>query len=324
MNSRASGGARPGLSSRTLRQSRRWASPRAPSMTIPAVARPQGSEAAHEPHCASSWQHRSDALTHSAAHGGGVDAVYSSVEYIFGFGSLISHPGFEYSEVVRPCYIKGYRRVFWQGSTDHRGTPEAPGRTVTLEPCEGAVTWGAAFRLAGDAEQRRRTWHYLEWREKQYDQRAQVTVYCPALGSSGSLDGSGVSDQSGSGVGGVSESDEEGVPALTALTFIATSDKSRNPNYLGPAPLEAIAHQIATSRGPSGPNYEYLFRLADAMRSMDVVDEELFQLEAKVRARMGLMEAGGADGTPATEAGGNDGSKGRRPAVAQASVSKEV
>lgn len=113
--------------------------PTVPSMTIPAAAGPQDSEAAHEPHCASSWQHRSDALTHSAAHGGGVDAVYSSVEYIFGFGSLISHPGFEYSEVVRPCYIKDYRWVLAPGWALARPLP--PGATADCRAEAGGRPW---------------------------------------------------------------------------------------------------------------------------------------------------------------------------------------
>ena len=108
--------------------------------------------------------------------------------------------------------------------------PGAPCRTVTLEACADAVTWGAAFKLAGDSEQRQRTLQYLEWREKQYDVRAHVDVFTAAGG--------------------------DAAPVLTALTFIASPDRQRNPNYLGPAPLEDIAHQIATASGPSGPNYE--------------------------------------------------------------------
>lgn len=39
-------------------------------------------------------------------------------------------------------------------STDHRGTPDYPGRTVTLEPEEGAHVAGCAYRVSGyDAEQ---------------------------------------------------------------------------------------------------------------------------------------------------------------------------
>ena len=55
--------------------------------------------------------------------------------WIFGFGSLIHNPGFEYA-ARNSGYIKGWRRVWYQGSTDHRGTIESPGRTVTLEKAD--------------------------------------------------------------------------------------------------------------------------------------------------------------------------------------------
>lgn len=76
---------------------------------------------------------KSDAFTDNA------HSVFTSFQstnkhgiWIFGFGSLVHTPGFEHGEVVDGL-IKGYRRVWWQNSTDHRGTPEAPGRVVTLQ-----------------------------------------------------------------------------------------------------------------------------------------------------------------------------------------------
>lgn len=104
--------------------------------------------------------------------------------------------------------------------------------------------------------------HYLEWREKQYDQRARVDVYAQP---------------------------DDALPALQgALVYIASDDTAANANYAGPASLEAIAAQIAASRGPSGCNAEYLYKLADALRGMEgAEDEELWELERRVRALRG-------------------------------------
>lgn len=63
---------------------------------------------------------------------------------------------------------------------------------------------------------------------------------------------------------------EQRVLVPGCLVYVAGPDKARNPNYLGPASLDAIAQQIATSHGPSGANCDYLFGLANVMRQVRV------------------------------------------------------
>jgi len=64
------------------------------------------------------------------------------------------------------------------------------------------------------------------------------------------------------------------------LVYVATA---ANPNWLGPAPLEAIAAQVASAQGPSGPNAEYVLRLAAALRELGAEDEHVFALERLVQ-----------------------------------------
>ena len=190
--------------------------------------------------------------------------------WVFGYGSLVWRPGdLVHTHQLAPVCIRGYRRVFHQGSTDHRGVPGAPGRVVTLLPDAQAVTWGRALRLPPPGHSRDAALAYLEEREKQYDVRLRADVF---------------------------SSHESAAPVVRqALVFLASPDVTRNVNYLGPAPIEEIAETIATRHGPSGPNSQYLFMLADAMRGLGVHDEELVQLEALVRQRQRAAEAPAED-----------------------------
>ncbi|KAK9833480.1 hypothetical protein WJX81_008634, partial [Elliptochloris bilobata] len=97
----------------------------------------------------------------------------------------------------------------------------------------------------------------LEYREKQYDLRLHVDVR-------------------------VSSSGVERVAVHGALVFIA-SHSPTNTNWLGEAEPEAIAHQVAHAVGPSGPNWEYVHRLAEAMREHGAPDAELDWLSERVQ-----------------------------------------
>ncbi len=166
--------------------------------------------------------------------------------WLFGYGSLIFKADFPYLE-RQPASITDWSRRFWQGSHDHRGTRDAPGRVVTLVEDPGVTCHGQAYRVTSD------TLSHLDFREKNGYLR-----FVTAL-----------TFQSG-----------ETAPGLV---YIATSD---NAAWLGPAPLAQMARHIHASVGPSGHNRDYLLALAAALRDMSVVDDHVHELEAAVLGLM--------------------------------------
>ncbi|KAH7674651.1 Glutathione-specific gamma-glutamylcyclotransferase protein [Dioscorea alata] len=184
------------------------------------------------------------------------------VLWVFGYGSIVWNPGFDFDEKIIG-YIKDYRRVFDLACIDHRGTPENPARTCTLEAKEGAVCWGAAYCVRG-IERERAAMQYLEKRECEYDLKSYVDFY------------------------------KEGYdlkPTLTGvIVFTSTPNKESNKYYLGPAPLEEMARQIATANGPCGNNRDYLFLLEKAMFDIGHEDDHVIELANEVRKVLGRLK----------------------------------
>ncbi len=175
----------------------------------------------------------------------------SDEHWIFGYGSLVWRPDFPYRVRV-PAFIKGWKRRFWQGSTDHRGVPGAPGRVVTLLREAGAVCWGMAYDIGGD--DLKATLKHLDYREKGGYSIQTTDLYFTAGSNATST--------------------------ANAVIYVGTPE---NPNYLGPADIGAIACQVKASRGPSGPNDEYVLRLAETLREMGVDDPHVFDIEELIR-----------------------------------------
>ncbi|KPA85763.1 hypothetical protein ABB37_00119 [Leptomonas pyrrhocoris] len=191
---------------------------------------------------------------------------------VWGYGSILWKQEFEY-EAEYDTYIKGYKRVFYQGSKDHRGTPERPGRVVTLLPTEDdkeARVYGKAYQLPTDPAKLRSIFNALDTREQGGYERLLVTLYdahptTPGAEHELSLRERGV-DTQGKGV--------------VCLCYNGTAE---NKDYLGPDTTDAMARHILGCTGPSGPNREYLFFLADSLRAMKVDDPHVFELEAAAR-----------------------------------------
>lgn len=81
--------------------------------------------------------------------------------WVFGYGSLMWRPGFDFIEQV-PARLIGEHRALCVYSFDHRGTPEKPGLVLGLD--RGGACRGVAFRVA--AKQRSDVVDYLRSREQ--------------------------------------------------------------------------------------------------------------------------------------------------------------
>ena len=164
--------------------------------------------------------------------------------WVFGYGSLIWRQDFPFLE-ARTATVSGWVRRFWQGSHDHRGVEEAPGRVVTLIEAPGETLTGRAFLVDEDV------FDHLDHREKNGYERRDLEVQFD--------DGEAI-----------------------ATTYVAPVG---NAAYLGPAPMDEMIAQIERSAGESGPNREYVLELARALDDLGAHDAHVEALAARLMDR---------------------------------------
>lgn len=176
--------------------------------------------------------------------------------WVFGYGSLMWMPGFDYLE-RRLARLDGFRRSFCLASWHYRGTRERPGLVLGLDWAPGEACVGVALRVC--PSQDRHVRDYLAQREL-VSYAYFETLYPVMLLD----DGPGREEQ------------------REALCYIV--DRTHE-QYAGGLSLEAQAERIIAAAGSSGPNAEYLEKTLARLDEYGIPDPELARLGALVRAR---------------------------------------
>ena len=169
--------------------------------------------------------------------------------WVFGYGSLIWRPGFDYLEARRAKLI-GEHRSLCIYSFVHRGTPEKPGLVLGLD--RGGACQGMAYRIA--EQNRSAIIAYLRAREQ------ATSVYREVLRSIW-LEG------------GERE-------RISALAYVADRGHVQ---YAGRLSLEHQVHLVRQGHGQSGPNDEYVIETVAALEAMNIRDRELHRLASMLR-----------------------------------------
>jgi len=174
--------------------------------------------------------------------------------WVFGYGSLMWQPGFDYAE-ARPAMLYGYHRALCLWSEHYRGTPEAPGLVFGLDA--GGACRGRAFRVA--RADRDRVVDYL------YKRELISYVYLPRLHPLHIDRGR----------------------TVPALIFVADR---RHPQYAGKLPLAEVAAIVARSVGKSGTGRDYLANTVAHLDALGIKDGIAHRVLALVN---GSRTAGG-------------------------------
>jgi glutathione-specific gamma-glutamylcyclotransferase len=170
--------------------------------------------------------------------------------WVFGYGSLMWRPGFDFVERV-PARLIGMHRSLCVYSFVHRGTPERPGLVLGLD--RGGMCRGIAFRVAAAA--RGKTIDYLREREQ------VTTVYLEVMRRI--------------------ELEDKARRQVRALCFIV--DRS-HVQYAGRLSLDESLHHIRQGHGSSGPNREYVLDAVQALEALGYRETQLHLLAARLRS----------------------------------------
>jgi cation transport protein ChaC len=164
--------------------------------------------------------------------------------WVFGYGSLMWRPGFEFIERV-PARLIGEHRALCVYSFVHRGTPEKPGLVLGLD--RGGACRGVAFRVASGAEED--TIAYLRERE-------QVTSVYREVKRSVWLE-------------------NEARQRVSALVYVVDRGHVQYAGRLSPA--EQLRH-VLQGHGQSGVNRDYVLATVKAIEAEGFRDQQLHRL----------------------------------------------
>jgi cation transport protein ChaC len=167
--------------------------------------------------------------------------------WIFGYGSLMWRPGFEFIR-SEPALVRGYHRRLCVYSYVHRGTPEDPGLVLGLD--RGGSCHGIGFEIAPDK------WYdtiaYLRGRE-------QVTsVYLEKRKTIRLL------------------RERKDVEAITYVV------NRRHQQYAGVLDEERLLHHVRRGHGVSGACVDYVMNTVDHLREMNIHDAGLERLASRL------------------------------------------
>jgi cation transport protein ChaC len=169
--------------------------------------------------------------------------------WVFGYGSLMWRPGFDYLERHQARLI-GAHRALCVYSFVHRGTPEKPGLVFGLD--RGGACRGIAYRVA--AKKRAETIEYLRGRE-------QVTmVYREAWRSV--------------------RMDDEPKRRVEALCYMV--DRGHR-QYAGRLSIAEQLHLVRQGHGRSGPNRDYVIDAVTSIEALGYRETELHRLVEQLK-----------------------------------------
>ena len=169
--------------------------------------------------------------------------------WVFGYGSLMWRPGFDFAEQISARLI-GEHRALCVYSFDHRGTPEKPGLVLGLD--RGGACRGIAFRVA--ASRREATVAYLRGREQTTHVYREVTrsVWL----------------------------EDDARRRVSALAYVVDRGHVQ---YAGRLTLAEQVHYVQQGHGRSGHNRDYVLSTVKSIEAQGFRDLKLHRLAELLR-----------------------------------------